>query len=116
MEQKGVFPFPFTRESITKKEEPKKVTDLSSISASKGKEFIFRLRNGKEVGRAGNLAEFASKIRTVPLESIEYHFSGRQFTPWLNDLKQIKVAHEIEQIKLSGEKLRQSILDILSRI
>ena len=116
MEQKGVFPFPFTRESVTRKADIKQATDLSRVSCVSGKEFIFRLKNGKEAGRAKTLADFASMIRIVPLESIEYHFNGHHFTPWLAELGQAKIAREIEQIKAVGEKLRQNILDILSRI
>ena len=36
-------------------------------------DFIFRLKNGQEVGRASNLREFKEQISKVPIESLYYH-------------------------------------------
>jgi hypothetical protein len=84
-------------------------------SADPGKEFIFRLRNGREVAKSKTFSDFISKIRSVPLESLEYHFKGRHFSPWLRYLKLNAAADEIEKISSSGEKLRQDLVFTLSR-
>ncbi len=83
--------------------------------AEKGKEFIFRLRNGVEVGRASSLEEFISKVRTLPIESIEYHAMNHHFSPWLRYLKLNSAADSIDKLTSKGEKLRQDIINTLSR-
>lgn len=89
--------------------------DLSKIVAEKGKEFIFRLQNGKEVARASSLMEFISKVKTVPIESLEYHAMNHHFSPWLRYLKQDKKANELDALKSKGERLRLDILNILQK-
>lgn len=88
----------------------------SDPAAEPGKEFIFRLRNGREVGRARTLSQFASSVRTVPLESLEYHFGGKHFSPWLRYLKLNQLAASIEQLHSRGEKLRSDIEDLIRRV
>ena len=99
------------------KEQSVSVKSISRLdpSAEYGKEFVFRLRNGREVARVKTFSDFISKIKSVPLESLEYHFKGRHFSPWLRYLKLNVVADELEKISSSGEKLRQDIVVTLSR-
>ncbi len=85
------------------------------VTVEPGKEFIFRLRNGREVGRAETLSEFLSRLRTIPLESIEYHFNGRHFSPWLRYLKLNPLADSIEKLTSKGERLREDILEQVSK-
>ncbi len=92
-------------------EEPRR--DHSLIAAGPGKEFVFRLRNGHEVGRARTLAEFEARLRSVPLESVEYHFVGRHFSPWLRDLREVHLAEELERLTSRGEQLRQDIIRLV---
>lgn len=84
-------------------------------TADSGKEFIFRLRNGFEVARAKTLSEFAAKIKTIPIESVEYHFYGKHFSPWLRYLKLDQLADSIERLHSRGEQLRQDISDTITR-
>ncbi len=88
----------------------------SEVAAEPGKEFIFRLRNGTEVGRARTLGDFLSRLRTVPIESIEYHFNGRHFSPWLRYLKLNQLADSIEKLTSKGERLREDILEQVSKV
>jgi hypothetical protein len=61
-----------------------------NVEAEPGKEFVFRLRDGKEVGRAGNINGFESLVRVLPIESLEYHSKEKHFSPWLIYIKQEK--------------------------
>ncbi len=91
-------------------------SNRSEIAAEPGKEFIFRLRNGTEVGRARTFGDFLSRVRTVPIESIEYHFNGRHFSPWLRYLKLNQLAESIEKLTSKGERLREDILEQVSKV
>lgn len=81
------------------------------IAAEQGKEFVFRLKDGKEVGRAGTLNGFEGLIRTLPVESLEFHNAGKHFSAWLRYLKQDKIANAFDKINSKGEKLRQELLE-----
>jgi hypothetical protein len=86
----------------------------SEPSAEPGKEFVFRLRNGTEVGRARTLSEFLAKLKTVPVESVDYHFSGHHFSPWLRYIRLNDLAGSIERLNSRGERLRQEIIDLVN--
>lgn len=83
------------------------------FAAEHGKEFIFKLRNGKEIGVAGTLNGFEGLIRTLPIESLEFHTIGKHFCPWLRYLKQDKLANAFDKIDSRGEKLRQDLLNAI---
>lgn len=83
------------------------------IAAEPGKEFIFRLKDGKELGRAGTLNGFESLIRTLPAESLEFHSNGKHFSAWLRYLKQDKIANAFDRIDSKGEFLRKELLDAI---
>jgi hypothetical protein len=83
------------------------------IAAEPGKEFVFRLKDGKEVGRAGTLNGFEGLIRTLPVESLEFHNSGKHFSAWLRYLKQEKIANAFARIDSKGERLRQELLNAI---
>ncbi|MGC8533380.1 MAG: hypothetical protein ACP5MV_01985 [Candidatus Parvarchaeum sp.] len=94
----------------SKKHEEKQNKD---IAAEAGKEFIFRLKDGKEVGRAGTLNGFEGLIRTLPIESLEFHSAGKHFSAWLTYLKQDKIAKAFDRIDSKGERLRQELLEAI---
>ncbi|MCL4398577.1 hypothetical protein M1137_02180 [Candidatus Parvarchaeota archaeon] len=83
------------------------------IAAEPGKEFVFKLKDGKEVGRAGTLNGFEGLIRTLPIESLEFHSSGKHFSAWLHYLKQDRLANAFDKIDSKGEKLRRDLLDAI---
>jgi hypothetical protein len=83
------------------------------IAADPGKEFIFRLKDGKEVGRAGTLNGFEGLIRTLPIESLEFHNNGKHFSAWLHYLKQDRIAKAFDKIDSKGERLRQDLLEAI---
>lgn len=85
----------------------------TDITAEPGKEFMFRLKDGKEVGRAGTLNGFESLIRTLPSDSLEFHNNGKHFSAWLRYLKQDKIANAFDRIDSKGELLRKDLLNAI---
>lgn len=83
------------------------------IAAEPGKEFVFRLKDGKEVGRASTLNGFEGLIRTLPIESLEFHNAGKHFSAWLRYLKQDKIANAFDRINSNGERLRKELLEVI---
>lgn len=85
----------------------------SQNSAPSGKEFIFRTPDGKEVGRAKDISEFKAKVSSIPLASLEFHSSGRHFSPWFRMIGRNDLASEFDKLNSKGEALRSWILKIL---
>ncbi len=46
-------------------------------------DFVFKLPNGEEVGRAANLKAFEEQLSIIPDESILYHAEKNHFSNWL---------------------------------
>jgi DNA-binding NarL/FixJ family response regulator len=46
-------------------------------------DFVFRMPDGTEIGRASNLYEFEQKLRVIPSESIRYHADCNHFSNWV---------------------------------
>jgi len=67
---------------------------------------------------AHSLEEFSKEIKTVPIESIEFHFrdSKNDFEAWLTNVMQEKrIAKKIAKIKkegLKGEDLRKALINL----
>ncbi|MFX1248669.1 MAG: PEP/pyruvate-binding domain-containing protein [Promethearchaeota archaeon] len=64
-------------------------------------DFIFRLPNGKEIGRASNLEEFIEVIQEVPEESIMFHASRNHFSAWLMARGEFDIAYHLRPLKVS---------------
>ncbi|MHA1746718.1 MAG: PEP/pyruvate-binding domain-containing protein, partial [Promethearchaeota archaeon] len=83
-------------------------------------DFVFRLEDGTEVGKASNLREFSDQIKEVPLESLRYHASNDNFSGWLMARGEFRIA---QIIKLqyyddfeSKELLRDFLLESVQQI
>ncbi len=77
-------------------------------------DFVFRLPDGTEVGRAGNLHAFEEQLKIVPEESILYHAGNNHFSNWIMARAEIALAARLhkrfyKQVK-SGELLREDLL------
>lgn len=81
-----------------------------------GEEFVFRLRNGKEVARAASVKEFADKLKTVSAESLEFHTEGKHFGPWLRGLRFGMLADSVDNLKSKGEKLRHDLINLFNMV
>jgi CheY-like chemotaxis protein len=58
-------------------------------------DFVFRMPDGRIVGRAGNLKELLQSLRTVPIESIAYHAERNDFSRWLKARTEFHLAHHL---------------------
>ena len=64
-------------------------------------EFVFRLPNGKEIGRAGNLREMEKNLPSIPDESVFFHASRNHFSSWLMARSEIMLASKLKPVKIS---------------
>lgn len=78
-------------------------------------EFIFKLPDGNEVGKAKDLQEFCEFVRRGPLDSILHHANEDHFSPWLEYKGYKKLARKIKNIKGTSKKTRKRLLRLISR-
>ena len=64
-------------------------------------EFVFRLPDGKEIGRASNLREMEDILPTMADESVYYHATHNHFSSWLMARSEIMLASKIKPVKIS---------------
>ena len=80
-------------------------------------DFIFRLPDGQEVGRAANLRQLETILPDVPRESILYHAQRNHFSGWLMARSEILLAYRLRPVKVSDfantEELKQYLVDCL---
>jgi CheY-like chemotaxis protein len=62
-------------------------------------DFIFRLPDGTEVGRASNLREMQKLLPTIPDASIFYHACRNHFSSWLMARSEIMLATKLKPVK-----------------
>lgn len=78
-------------------------------------DFVFRLPDGTEVGRAGDLRTLEELLASVPAESIAYHSERNHFSKWLKARTEFAVAHYMRPRQLSDypdlESLRRDLVD-----
>ncbi|VVC72088.1 Uncharacterised protein [uncultured archaeon] len=88
----------------------KKFEKLPVQNSPPGKEFVFRTHDGREVGRAKNVPEFAALLKTVPLDSVLYHANGGHFAPWLDFMGRRLTAVKIRGVKGGNENVRKDLV------
>ena len=80
-------------------------------------DFVFKLPDGQEVGRAGDLITLEQQIATVPEESIRYHAERNHFSHWLKARTEFWLAHQLRPRQVSDfpsiEALRQDLIAAL---
>ncbi len=67
-------------------------------------DFIFRNSKGKPIGKAKNLREFETMLRTIPDDSLAFHAQQNQFSIWLMGRGEIDLATKMNPIQLSDFK------------
>lgn len=76
--------------------------------------FVFRMPDGSEVARAGDLRSMAEVLAWVPLESIEYHARNNHFSNWLRARTEFALARRLRPRRVSEfgdlENLRRYII------
>ncbi|MGE0433326.1 MAG: PEP/pyruvate-binding domain-containing protein [Planctomycetota bacterium] len=77
-------------------------------------DFVFRMPDGKEVGRARTVREVVESLRTVPAASLEYHASRNHFSNWLRARTEFRLAAAVKPVSVSSfrdlEALRKWLL------
>jgi CheY-like chemotaxis protein len=77
-------------------------------------DFIFRLPDGTEVGRAGDLKTLEEMLWTVPAESLAYHGQRNHFSNWLKARTEFALAHSLRPRKVEDfgtiENLRRTLI------
>ena len=76
-------------------------------------DFIFRLPDGNEVGRASNLRELSELIDEVPEESLKFHGKAYRFSKWLFARGEFKLAMKIRYQKFSDFRTTEEIREYL---
>jgi CheY-like chemotaxis protein len=77
-------------------------------------DFVFRLPDGGEVGRATDLRNLEELLAEVPPESIRYHAERNHFSTWLKARTEFWLAHQLRPRKVSDyptvEALRRDLI------
>ncbi len=78
-------------------------------------DFVFRLPDGREVGRARTIKEMVEVLEGVPEESIEYHARRNHFSRWLKARSEFELASLIRPKRVSEfasiAQLRRYLID-----
>ena len=78
-------------------------------------DFVFRLPDGSDVGRARDMKELEEKLRVVPVESIVYHSERNHFSKWLKARTEFAVARRLRPERVTDfpthEDLRRSLIE-----
>ena len=64
-------------------------------------DFVFRNKEGKQVGIAKSLNEFISLLDTVPDESLYNHAIGNQFSLWIMGRGEIHLARTLNPVRIT---------------
>ncbi len=77
-------------------------------------EFVFRMPDGTEVGRANDLRTLERVLRTCPEESLTFHAERNHFSNWLKARTEFDLAHSLRPRQVSDyasvEDLRQDLI------
>ena len=80
-------------------------------------DFIFRDREGVEVGRASDLRSLEDEVRVIPEESLFFHAERNHFSRWLKARTEFWLAHRLRPRKVSdyadADDLRRDIIESL---
>ena len=64
-------------------------------------DFVFRMPDGTEAGRAVDLPSLEEQLRQVPDDSVKYHAERNHFSHWLKARTEFWLAHKLRPRKLS---------------
>lgn len=90
-----------------------KAKPYSTNPCPPGQEFVFRMPDGREVGKARSMSEFVRMVKIAPLSSVLYHANGGHFAPWLELIGEREAAERIKDIKGNDEKVRKKLVQAL---
>jgi len=81
-------------------------------------DFIFRMPDGRQTGRARDLKELIEKLAEVPAESIAWHGAKNHFSNWLKARTEFALAEKLRAKTVaeygSLDRLRRELVRVLS--
>ena len=81
-------------------------------------DFVFRMPDQREVGRAKDLNELEEQLQTVPPESLMYHAGSNHFSHWLMARTEFALAAKLRPRKVSDfngpEHLRRDLIESIN--
>jgi hypothetical protein len=109
-----------TNQSILKPTivKPTIVKHLRTVPFESGFHFYTAIGNYTGI-TATNLSEFAAKLKTIPTESITFHFQRKDFQKWIQyTIKDTALAERINRTngEQSAEGLRKEILSTVEAV
>ena len=105
--------------SFLRKRSPTLLADLREVMTEQFGfgDFVFRLSDHSEVGRARDLGELETMLQEVPEESIVYHAQSNHFSHWLMARTEFALAQKLRPRKVSdfasAEHLRRNLIDAI---
>lgn len=78
-------------------------------------DFVFRLPDQREVGRAHDLRSMAKVLAEVPVEALEYHATRNHFSNWLRARTEFALARRIRPRRVSEFRDLESLRKYLVR-
>jgi len=87
-----------------------KAKNYSTTPCPPGSEFVFKMPDGREVGKARSSADFVRMLKIAPLSSILHHANGGHFSPWLEMMGEKEFAERIKDIKGNDEGVRKRLV------
>ncbi|MFC1863482.1 PEP/pyruvate-binding domain-containing protein [Thermodesulfobacteriota bacterium] len=83
-------------------------------------DFVFRMPDGSEIGRASTLQELEEKLSFIPDESILYHAPRNNFSTWIMSRSEITLASKLRKISVKNddsiEDIRQSLISEIRQL
>src|SRR5580704_13402395 len=81
-------------------------------------DFVFRMPDQREVGRAKDLTELEEQLQSIPAESLMYHAQRNHFSHWLMARTEFALAAKLRPRKVSdfngAEHLRRDLIDSIN--
>ncbi|MFZ0950621.1 MAG: PEP/pyruvate-binding domain-containing protein [Candidatus Sulfotelmatobacter sp.] len=106
--------------SFLRKRSPTLLKDLRRILTEQFGfgDFVFRLSDLTEVGRAKDLNQLEEQLQTVPPESLTYHAQSNHFSHWLMARTEFALAAKLRPRKVSDftgpEHLRRDLIESIN--
>lgn len=107
-----------------KPEAEKKTLDKATISrhvrtVTSNEGFHFFREVGDSTGKtATSLADFAEKLKTIDVRSVDFHFKRQDFEKWIRDIiGDAELSRRMGRImkEIHGERLRSEIVQAVKR-
>jgi len=81
-------------------------------------DFVFRMPDGTEVGRASDMNALEEQLHRVPAESLAYHSQSNHFSRWLTARTEFALSQKLRPRKVSDfpslEALRHDLIDSIN--